>query len=57
VAYNFQTRNNKIKPLMAYESVTQNVLLGNAVLAAFMPGRKYVTPKNGECSRESKCAL
>jgi hypothetical protein len=27
VAYNFQTRNNKIKLLTEYESVTQNVLI------------------------------
>jgi hypothetical protein len=51
VAYNFQTGNNKIKLLMEYESVTQGVLFGNAVLAALMYGRKYdVIPQN---SRES----
>jgi hypothetical protein len=27
VAYNFQTRNNKIKLLLQYESVTQKVLI------------------------------
>jgi hypothetical protein len=41
VAYNFQTGNNKIKLLTEYEGVTQNVLFGNAVLAALMSGRKY----------------
>jgi hypothetical protein len=41
VAYNFQTGNNKIKLLTEYEDVTQNVLFGNAVLAALMSGRKY----------------
>jgi hypothetical protein len=34
VVYNFQTGNNKIKLLTEYEGVTQNVLFGNAVLAA-----------------------
>jgi hypothetical protein len=34
VAYNFQTGNNKLKLLTDY--VTQNVLLGNAVLAALI---------------------
>jgi hypothetical protein len=33
-AYNFQTGNNKIKLLMEYESGTQKVLFGSAVLAA-----------------------
>jgi hypothetical protein len=42
VASAFQTRNNKIKLLMEYESVTQNVLFGNAILAALMSGRTYV---------------
>jgi hypothetical protein len=41
VAYNFQTGNNKMKLLTEYESVTQKVLFGNAVLAALMSGRKY----------------
>jgi hypothetical protein len=41
VAYNFQTRNNKIKLLTEYEGVTQRVLFGNAVLAALMSGREY----------------
>jgi hypothetical protein len=27
VAYNFQTRNNKIKPLKEYENITQKVLI------------------------------
>jgi hypothetical protein len=32
MAYNFQTLNNKIKLLTEYESLTQKVLFGNAVL-------------------------
>jgi hypothetical protein len=54
VAYNFQTGNSLIKLLTEYESVTQNVLFGNVVLAALMSGRKYdVIPEIGDCSRES----
>jgi hypothetical protein len=54
VAYNFQTKNNKIKLLTEYEGVTQKVLFGNAVLATLMSGRKYdVRPQNGDYSRES----
>jgi hypothetical protein len=54
VAYNFQTGNDKIKLLTEYEDVTQNVLFGNAVLAALMSGKKYdVITQNGDCSRES----
>jgi hypothetical protein len=34
VADDFQTGKNKIKLLTEYESVTQKVLFGNAVLAA-----------------------
>jgi hypothetical protein len=53
VAYNFQTRNNKIKLLTEYEGVTQKVLFGNAVLAAFMSGRKYdVIPQIGDVITE-----
>jgi hypothetical protein len=41
----------KIKLLMKYENVTQKLLLGNAVLAALMFGRKYdVILRNGDCS-------
>jgi hypothetical protein len=48
VAYNFQTGKNKRKLLMEYESVTQKVLFGNALLVALMPGRKYdVISQNG----------
>jgi hypothetical protein len=54
VAYNFQIGKNKTKLLMEYESVTQKVLFGNAVLSALMSVRKYdVIPQNGDCSRES----
>jgi hypothetical protein len=50
VAYNFQTVDNNIKLLTEYESVTQEVLFGNAVLTALMSGRKYgVMPQNGDC--------
>jgi hypothetical protein len=53
VACNFQTGNNKLKLLMEYEMITQNVLFGNAVLAALISGRKYDgIPQNGDCSRE-----
>jgi hypothetical protein len=52
MAYNFQT-GNKIKLRTEYESVTQEVIFGNAVLAALMSGRKYVILQNGDCSGES----
>jgi hypothetical protein len=43
---------------MEYERVTHKVLFGNAVLAALMSGRKYdVITQNGDCSRQSKCAV
>jgi hypothetical protein len=38
---------------MEYESVTENVLFGNALFTALMSGRKYNLPENGDCSRES----
>jgi hypothetical protein len=39
---------------MEYESATQKVLFGNAVLSALISGRKYgIIPQNGDCSRES----
>jgi hypothetical protein len=45
---------NKIKLLTQYETVTQEVLFGNAVLATLIFGRKYdVISQNGDCSRES----
>jgi hypothetical protein len=54
VAYNSQSGNNKTKLLTEYESVTQKVSFGNAVLVALMSGRKYdVIPQNDDCSRES----
>jgi hypothetical protein len=54
VVYNFQREKKKKKLLKEYKSLTQNVLFGNAVLAALMSGRKYdVIPQNGDCSRES----
>jgi DUF917 family protein len=53
VAYNFQTGNNKIKLLMEYEDVTQEVSFGNAVLATLMSGRKYnVIPQIGDVVTE-----
>jgi hypothetical protein len=43
---------------MEYESATQTVLFGKAVLAALMTGRKYdVISQNGDCSREAMCVL
>jgi hypothetical protein len=49
VVYNFQTANNEIKLLTEYESVTQNVLLGNAVLSSLMSLGKYdVISQNGD---------
>jgi hypothetical protein len=55
VVDNFEFGKNKVKLLTEYESVTQKVLFGNAVLAALMSGRKYdVIPQNGDCSREGK---
>jgi hypothetical protein len=35
VAYNFQTKSNKIKLLREYENVAQEVLRGNAELRGF----------------------
>jgi hypothetical protein len=41
--------------LTKYETVTQKVLFGNAVLAELMSERKYdIIPQNGDCSRESR---
>jgi hypothetical protein len=49
--YNFQAGNYKIKLLTEYEFVTQEVLFGNAVVAALM-WRKYdIIPQNGDFSR------
>jgi hypothetical protein len=54
VAYNFQTGNARIIVLMEYETVTQNVLFGKAILAALISGRTHnVIPQNGDCSREN----
>jgi hypothetical protein len=48
MTHNFQIGKNKIKLLTEYESVNQNVLFGNAVLAALLSGRKYdVIIQNG----------
>jgi hypothetical protein len=47
VAYNCQTGNNTIKLVREYESVSQKISL-----IAFMSGRKYVIPQNGDCSKE-----
>jgi hypothetical protein len=43
VAYNFKTGNKKIKLFTGYESVTQKVLFGNAVLAIDEMGRACST--------------
>jgi hypothetical protein len=54
MTYNLLTENNKTKLFTEYGSVSQNVLFGNAVLAALMSGTEYdgIT-QNGDCSRES----
>jgi hypothetical protein len=41
MASNFQIGNNKIELLKEYESVTQKILIFNALLSALMSGRKY----------------
>jgi hypothetical protein len=53
MAYKIQTRNNKIKPFTEYDSVSQNVLFGNAILAALMSGRNMTAYLNMTTSRES----
>jgi hypothetical protein len=53
IAYNFPAENNKIILLKEFESVTQKVLFGNAVLIALMSQREYVMSQNDSCSRES----
>jgi hypothetical protein len=51
MAYKFQIKKNKIKLLKEHENGTQKVLLGNAMLATVMSGRKYdVIPRNINCS-------
>jgi hypothetical protein len=58
MAYIVQTGNNKIKLLMEYESVTQKVLFGNAVLVTSMPRKRCdVMPQNGDCSRENNVRI
>jgi hypothetical protein len=53
VTYNFQTRNNKIKPWGIWKC-TLKVLFGSALLASLMSGRMYdIIPQNGDCPRES----
>jgi hypothetical protein len=43
-----------MKLLTEYENINQTVVFGNAVLAAFISGRKCdVILQNGDCSRES----
>jgi hypothetical protein len=54
VAYNFQTRNNKIKLFIEFENVTQKISFCNTVLATLLSERKCdAIPQNGDCSRES----
>jgi hypothetical protein len=59
VAYNFQTRNNKIKLLTDYESVTQKVLIsltkclwqignGGVYLPALKPAQSALCRPGGE---------
>jgi hypothetical protein len=58
VAYNFQTGKTKIKLLTKYESLTQEVLFGNAVHAALMYGRKYdVIPNKMTVQERAICVL
>jgi hypothetical protein len=68
MAYNFQTGTNKMKQLTEYESVTQKVLFGNAVLAAFMfifhkqfyfvvSGLKIICHGNPDNNLESLCII
>jgi hypothetical protein len=58
VTCNFQTGKSKIKMLTEYENVTQRVLLGIAVLAALMSGRKCdVIIQNGDCRFSTKIPL
>jgi hypothetical protein len=59
MAYNFHTRNSKIKQRTEYEGVTRKVLLNNVILTALMSRRKYdIVPQNGNCSGEtSVCTL
>jgi 3-phosphoglycerate kinase len=55
VIYNIKNVNKRIKVIKEYENITEKLLLGGAVLAAFMSGRKCdVIPQNGDCSRENK---
>jgi hypothetical protein len=48
MAYNWQIGNKRIKQVREYESVSQKISF-----IAFMFGRKYVIPQNGDCSKES----
>jgi hypothetical protein len=58
MVYKFQTRNKKIKLLTVYESVTQEVLFDNAVLAALLPGTN-MTPylKMATVQEKAMCIL
>jgi hypothetical protein len=53
MAYNFQTGSNKITLLTEYESETQKVLFGKAVLAALMSGRNYDVIQQNPLSKRS----
>jgi hypothetical protein len=45
----FKSEKIKMKLFAEYQSITQEVLFGNAILAALISGRKYdVIPKNGD---------
>jgi hypothetical protein len=58
VAYNIQIGNSKIKLLTQYESVTQKVLFGNAVLTALISERKYDSDlKMGTVQENEMCVL
>jgi hypothetical protein len=56
VTYNFQTGSSEIKLLTEYESVTQEVLLSNAVLTALMSGRKYDVITQRQLFKRKQCA-
>jgi hypothetical protein len=46
-------KRNIITLLTKYKSATEDILFGNAVLAALMSGRKYdIILQNGDSSRE-----
>jgi transposase len=58
VAFNIQTGSSNIKILTEYESVNQEVLLGNAVLVALMSGEKMTSYlKMATVQEKAMCVL